>query len=298
TVIYADDSNAFTTAAGDITRSMVMDQDSTILFSKSTAVEKIGTNTLQIPKGGTSWIKAPVAPCATSTTFFTSVALMPPFTGTSEGKLIYAHQGATSALNRLGIISTSGADAATGCLDGQTVASAVHTHDSNEQGKFPSVIAFNAAAGSSPTALAYVPTPSGAHTGELLVAYSGAVNTELDNTTNLNYAIVMYDVDETSAVAATISNTATVLYSDFSNIFGISAMTYDASTGSLYVATASQPGIANQTTQAYGYKIEKFKLDLSATTTPILSLIRDSNNKPFIDRSSLTKCITSMTIGN
>ena len=71
-------------------------------------------------------------------------------------------------------------------------------------------------------------------------------------------------------------------------------MAYDATTSSLFVATPSQPGVANATTSGYGYKVEKFSLDL---TTPALTLIRP-NNKPFLDRSSATKCISGLSVGS
>ena len=79
-------------------------------------------------------------------------------------------------------------------------------------------------------------------------------------------------------------------------------MAYDSTDSSLYVATASQPGIANQTTQSLGYKIEKFNLNLAnAGASPQLTLIRDttvSPPRPFIERNSFTKCVTSMVVGN
>jgi hypothetical protein len=150
--------------------------------------------------------------------------------------------------------------------------------------------------------MVYIPTPSGATTGKLIVSYGPTVAGSLDNSTAINNAIVMYDVNETGASTATISNTATVLYENSPIIYGISAMAYDSTDSSLYVATASQPGIANQTTQSLGYKIEKFSLNLAnAGVSSQLTLIRDTSvspPKPFIERNSFTKCITSMVVGN
>lgn len=296
TTTYASDSNAFTQVAGHITRSMAMNSNSTLLFSKSVSVEKIGTNTLRIPKPGpAAFVDNPGAACAGSNTFVSAVAVMPPFTGEETGKIIYAHQGATAASNRLGIISQNGYAVVGDCLSSRQISTVVHANDTGLSG---AIVAPNAVAGSSPTAMVYIPTPAGPNTGKLLVAYSAAVNTDMDNSANLTYAIVMYDIDEASAAAATISANATILYRSSDNIFGISAMAFDSSDNSLYVATASQPGTANQATQAYGYKIEKFTFNLANLgSSPILTLVRE-NNQPFIDRSSLTKCITSMTVGN
>jgi len=301
TAYYAQDTQAFTPTAAHILRSMAIDADGTILFSKSVAVEKIGTNVVRIPQSGPApWISTPAGACAAAISNITAVAVMPPFTGTTNGKIIIAHQGVAAADNMIAIISRNGATAASGCLDGQTVlSSSPFTLDTGLATGTAKTIN---AAGASPTAMVYIPTPSGPTTGKLIVALGPATAAELDNTTNLNNGIVMYDVTETSDTVATIANSGTVLYESGSILFGVSAMTYDSTDGSLYVATASQPGVANQTTQAYGYKVEKFHLDLSkAGVSPQLTLIRDTSvspSKPFIERNSLTKCITGLQVGN
>ena len=301
TAYYAQDTQAFTPTAAHVLRSMTLDADGTILFSKSVAVEKIGTNVVRIPQSGPApWISTPPGACAAATTNITAIAVMPPFTGTTNGKVIIAHQAGGAAGNMLAIISRGGATAGTGCLDGQTIlSSSPLTLDTGLATGTANTIN---AAGASPTALVYIPTPSGPTTGKLIVALAPATAGALDNTTNLNNGLIMYDVTETSDTVATISNTATVLYESGSLLYGISAMTYDSTDGSLYVATASQPGVADQTTQAYGYKVEKFHLDLTkAGVSPQLTLIRDTSvspSKPFIDRNSLTKCITGLQVGN
>lgn len=305
TAFYAQDTQAFTSGGvgnPDITRAMAKDADDTILFSKSTAIEKIGTNVVRIPQSGPNpWISAPAAPCAAATTFITAVAIMPPFTGTGNGKVIFAHQGVAAASNMIGIISRNGSPPAGvgACLGGQTIlSSSPMTLDTGLAAGTKKTID---PAGASPTAMVYIPTPSGPTAGKLLVALSPA-GAALDNSTNLNNGIVMYNVTETTDTTASISPAATVLYESGSVAFGISAMTYDSTTGSLYVATASQPGVANQTTQAYGYKVEKFSLNLAnAGVSPILTLVRDTSvvpSRPFIERNSLTKCITGLAVGN
>lgn len=287
TNVFASDALALTSTAAHITRSMLRDNDGTLLFSKSIAVEKIGTNSLRVPMGANPWVNAPAGTCATSTTFMSALTVLPAYNGANTGKLIFAHQGTTAAANRLGIISNDGYSIAGNCLNGYQISAVAHTNAPNVSGP----LTFSTA-GPSPTAMVYIATPGGPTTGKLLVAYSASVATELNNSTNLNYAIVMWNVNETSASAAALSNPV-VLYRDFADIFGISAMAYDADSNSLYVATASQPGTANQTTSGYGYKIEKFTLNL---TTPLLSIVR-VNNKSFLERSSATKCISSMMIG-
>lgn len=302
TSFYAQDTQAFTSAAGDITRNFVKDADDTILFSKSTAIEKIGTNVVRIPQSGPApWVSAPAGACAAATTFITAVAVMPPFPGTGSGKIIFAHQGAAAAANLIGIFSRNGAPAASAaaCLNAHTIlSSSPMTLDTGLAAGTAKTID---PAGASPTAMVYIPTPSGPTTGKLLVALAPAA-AALDNSTNLNNGIVMFDVTETSDTVATISNAAKVLYESGSVAFGISAMAFDSTDNSLYVATASQPGVANQTTQAYGYKVEKFSVNLAnAGVSPILTLIRDTSvvpSRPFIERNSLTKCITGLAVGN
>lgn len=297
TVIHASDSNALTQVSTDITRSMVTNPDGTLLFSKTRSIEKIGTNSLRVPAAGPSpYVNAPGGTCATSATFMSAIAVMPPYTGTTSGKIIFAHQGTPAAANRIGIINKDGYNGtAADCYAGTAVGAIVLANDTTLTGP----ISMDATNNANPTSLVYIPDSVTPTQGKLLVSYSAATagSTDMTNGTEFNHGIVMYDVNESSATAATITGPGVILYRDSAIVFGISAMAYDSSTNSLYVATASQPGVANQLTQSYGYKIEKFSLDLTATTVPKLTLVRE-NNKPFIDRSSFTKCITSMAIGD
>ncbi|MFZ3230964.1 MAG: hypothetical protein WA160_12220, partial [Pseudobdellovibrio sp.] len=101
TTIFASDALALTPTAAHIARTMVKDVDGALLFSKSVSTEKIGTNSLRIPVGANSWVNAPAGTCATSTTFMSALQVLPPLTGATSGKIIYAHQGATAISNRL-----------------------------------------------------------------------------------------------------------------------------------------------------------------------------------------------------
>jgi hypothetical protein len=222
------------------------------------------------------------------------MVVLPPYsTATTTGKLIFAHTGNTAALNRLAIISQDGYNATgpVGCIDGFQVTSVTHHYSSNVTGP---AIAFDAAKGVNITSMIYISTGTG--TGKLITSYSTANNADLNNSTNQNFAIVAWDVNETSTTAATITNPM-IMYREYDKIFGISAMAYDAQTGYLYAATASQPGVANQTTNSYGYKIEKFSLDISNTADPKLTLIQ-ANSRPFLERSLATKCISSLLVAD
>lgn len=285
TSVYSNDALALTQVAAHITRTLSKDVDGALLFSKSVAIEKIGTSSLRIPMGTNPWVSSPAGSCATSNTYISSAQVMPPYTGTSTGKIIFAHQGNSAALNRLAIISNDGYATAGNCLNGYQISTTTHTNAPGITGS----LTF-AAAGVSPTSMVYVPTPTGTSTGKLIVSYSASVNTELTNATNLNYAIVMWTVNETSSSVATLTSPV-VLYRDSSVIFGASAMAYEPESSTLYVAAASQSGTANLTTAGYGYKIEKFALDLN---TPSLTRV---GTTPFVNRSSATKCISSMIIG-
>lgn len=280
--VYSNDALAL----NGVNRAMVKESDGTILFSKSTAIEKIGTNTLRIPMGANPWINAPGGSCATSTTLISTLISLPAFSPATNGKILYSHNTAATATNRIGLVSHNGYNAAADCIAGVQVAGVTHSYAANVTGP---AIAFPATQGVNVTAMVYISTGTG--TGKLIAGYSSALATELNNNTNQNYVITMWDVTETSTTAATITNPV-ILYRDFSIIFGISAMAYDSTTGYLYVATASQPGVATQTT--YPYKVEKFLLDV---TTPSLTLVQ-TNNKPFMNRSSATNCISSMIIAD
>ncbi len=292
TQIYSEDPLAFTLTATHVTRDLAKDADGSLLFSKSIGIEKIGTNTLRSPQGANPWVNAPAAPCATSTTLMSSIKVLPPFTGSTAGKIVYTHAGGTTALNRLGIINSEGYLVAGNCIAGVQISSIAHTYATNVTG--PSPIVFNAVAGAAPTASVFIKTAEGPGViGKLIVAYSAAVATEVSNNANLNYALVAWDVSETSLTAATLT-APVVLSRQLDAVFGISALAYDAETSSLYVATASQTGVMNQTTAGYGYKIEKFNYDL---TTNVATLVRE-DDKPFLERTFGTKCITSMLIGD
>lgn len=293
TSVYANDALALTPVAAHITRNMVKDSsDGAIILSKSIAIEKIGTNTLRVPQGANPWINAPAGTCGTSVTNISAVAVLPKFTGSSAGKMIFAHQGNTAVLNRLAIVKADGYSVIADCIIGYQT-NIAHTFGTGVTG--PAGTPAFAATGSSPTAMVFVQTGTAPGViGKLLVAYSASVVAEVSNNVNVNYGIVSWDVTETTAALATLTNPV-VLSRQLDAVFGTSAMAYDTTTNSLYVGTASQVGVMNQTTSSYGYKIEKFTYDSTANT---LALVRGSSNEPFMDRSSSSRCISGLAVGS
>lgn len=296
-VTYANDTTAFTPTVGHVTRSMAMDVDGTITFSKSLFAERLNSIGARIAKGGANpWVNpaAPTSPCFTAAaTQITQLALMTPFTNMNQGKLIYIHSGNTAAVNRIGIVQRTGLTSGTvaDCAGSNPVgglSTVAHANAPNLSGSLTFL-----GTGASPTSMVYIPTPAPAVTaGKLIVSYSGSVNTAFDNSLNFNYGIVMWDITETSDTVATVTNPV-ILWRDESIVWAPSAMAYDASTSSLYVAVGASPGSVNLTTQNFGYNIEKFTLN---TTTPLMTRIATSN-QPFIKGNAYTKCISAMSIG-
>ena len=297
-VVYANDPTAFTVTATHITRSMAQDVDGTMIFSKSLFAERLNSLGVRIAKGGANpWVNPAAATgnCfAAAGTQIQQVALMTPFTNMNQGKLLFIHTGATAATNRIGIVQRTGLTSATaadcaGSSPAGGASTVVHTNATGLSGP----VAF-LGTGASLTSMVYIKTPAPALTsGKLIVSYSGSVATAVDNNTNFNIGIVMYDITETSDTVATVTNPV-IIWRDESVVFAPSAMAYDESTASLYVAVGGSLGSANQTTQAFGYNIEKFTLDLA---TPSLTRVH-FNFKPFIVGNAYTKCISHMMIAD
>ncbi|MES2801437.1 MAG: hypothetical protein V4654_03010 [Bdellovibrionota bacterium] len=274
---------------------MVMDSEGSLIIGKTSAIEKVAANKTRLLAGANPWVNAPGGTCATATTGMTSVATLEPVSAGVAGKVIFAHQGNTAALNRLGLISGTGYFAAGDCLSGVQISAVTHTKAAN----LPvNTVAFNAL-GTSPTSMLLIPFVSGSVTAKLIVSYSnGQTSNSAAGNYNLNHGIVSWDVTETSSTEGTLSNPV-VLYDNPIYIFGVSAMVYDSDTQLLYVATAGDPGVVNQTTNNYGYNVEKFSVSFTNAQTTGLELTRQaSNNLPFIRGGANTKCISGMALGN
>ncbi len=276
-------------------KSLALDIDGSFIVGAQTKLEKINSQPVRVPAGANAWVNAPASTCATSATAMSAVAIMDPLAPAVNGKIIYAHQGFTGAFGaaqqRLGIIGAGGYTGTTDCVIGVQISAITHTRAASAISS--TAIAFNSN-GTSPTAMVYI--PSAGNVGKLIVAYS---NDQVGNYVavtgvyNVNHAIVQWDVADTGALIATLNNPV-ILYDNTSVTYGISAMAYDASTKSLYVATGGEPGAVNMATNNVGYNIEKFTLD---TATPLLTRV-STNNQPFIKGAANLKCISSLMLGN
>ena len=255
--------------------------DSGILLGGTTKVERFdSTPTRKLATTVLAWGESHLGLCATNNTNITALVALPAYTGTSYGKYIYAH--ATPTQNDIGIIDMNGSSAVGSCLANAAGASPL-TNATSAISSFSATLGANA----TPTAIVYIATPTGTTTGKLLVSYSAY---GVNSAGTLNNALVLYDINETGAAAAAISN-GQILYNDHNYFFGVTAMAYDSSTGLLYVSTSND--ISKLT--PVGYNIEKFSINL---TTPSATRVTNTDMSSFQSANSLNNCVTGMVIGN
>jgi hypothetical protein len=163
---------------------------------------------------------------------------------TNAGDILYAHSfSGASTNNRIGI-TTGAASAASTCYNGQAA---------------PTTASY-------PTSMVYIKSMN-----HLLVAYSSS--------TAANNQVWQYTIDE---AGHTITPAAAAAYSNASVINGPTAMAYDESTGSVYVANGT-------TTMAN--VIEKFTYDPTAKTLTRVGTV------PFSQATVNHNCINSMFVG-
>lgn len=289
TTIIANNSTAFTSTL----LSFTVDDEGSYLISKGTSIEKFNSTASRLTASGAAWINAPGGNCAAATTSMTAVLTLPASSGVA-GHVIFSHQGTTSGTNRLGIIyGGTGYINTSNCLSGVNISAVTHTKASNLSS---GTIAF-VTTGTSPSSMILVPYSSGTVKAKLIVSYSNSqtYNAVSGTVTTLNHGIVAWDVSQPSASTASLSNPI-VLVEDYTKVFAVSAMAYDQSDNSLYIAVGGVPGSSNQTTGGVGYNIEKYTLDLStaATTGPTLTRV---GTQPFILGGSNTKCISGLAVG-
>ena len=98
---------------GNIFRGMAKNADGSLLVSKTTAIERFSSSKARILQGANPWVNAPAGACATSTTLISALTVA------SNGKIIFAHAGATPN-NKIAMISATGYAAAGDCLTSQT----------------------------------------------------------------------------------------------------------------------------------------------------------------------------------
>ncbi len=245
------------TYSGNITalsgqlRAMTLLSDGFLLVSKSTAIEKMKDGSNRLLSGANPWVNlaTPASACTTSTALISAVTKL------SNGSIVFAHAGAAAA--RVGVVNPLGYSVAGDCRSAQAA---------------PVATAF-------PTAMVY-------DSGVLLVAYGGA-----STATDLN-SIYAYTVNETTgAISSPQKIYDSNLFGSTYNflLFGISAMTYDASTGDLFVSTAVSTGatISN-------YRIERLRFDRSLIGNANTSVL--TKKSTFYDFGNDTKCISSLTV--
>jgi hypothetical protein len=275
---WYENSSVLTTVMRGIARAA----DGGILLGRTSIVDRFdSTPTRKMATAALAWGETFAGACLTNNTAITDLIALPVLSGATYGKFIYSHQAVGQ--QDIGIIGMNGNTAAVDCLANQAGASAL-TNSATANLGWGATLTANA----SPTSMVYIPTPTGATTGKLLVSYAtNAVNTIV--AAGLNNGLVMYDVNETSTTAATISN-GQVLYHDVQYFFGVSSMAYDSTTGILYAALSNSLSITPT-----GYNIEKFQIDLN---TPGATRLTNSDNSSYQAANSFNNCVTSMFVGN
>lgn len=256
--------------------------DGGVLISTPTLIERLdSTPTRKKVSSTLAWGESFAGACATNNTSITSIKALPVFAGTSYGKYVYTHDAAGQ--KDVGIIGMNGAGVAADCLanapGGATLTNAISANNG-----FNNVLSASA----TPTSVAYLATPGGASTGKLFVAYSSS-SPNLTTAAGLSNALVVYDINESSSTAATITN-GTVLYHDHQYFFGVSSIAYDSTTNTLYAASSNSFNVAPS-----GFNIEQFKIDL---TVPSATRVTRSNGESFQSANSYNNCVTSMLVAD
>ena len=276
--IWYQNSSVLTT----VNRGLSIASDGGLLLNRTTIIERFdSTPTRKLATLTLAWGQTHAGACVTNNTLVTDVISLPAYTGTTFGKYIYAH--ATAGQNDIGIISMNGSIAAAECLANQQSITATLTNSATANLGWNNVLSAN----STPTSLVYIATPPPATTtGKLLVAYSTAtLNTAVAS--GLNNALVMYDITESSSSAVTLDN-GQVLYHDHQYFFGVTGMTYDEASSTLYVATSNSFAVA-----PVGYNIEKFTIDI---TTPGATRVPNTNGSSFQSSNTYNNCVTDMFV--
>lgn len=287
TIPIANNALAFTNALTAFT----IDDEGSFLISKNSAIEKFNSISTRLTASGAAWVTSPGGSCASAAASVASVLTLPTSSGIT-GHVIYSNQGVTSSTNRLGIIyGGTGYINTSNCLSGAQINTTAHTKASNLSS---GTIAF-IPTGTGPTSMVLVPFTSGTVKAKLIVSYSNAqtYNSVSGSVTTLNHGIAAWDIVQTSPSTASLVNPV-VLVENHNKVFAVSAMAYDSSDNSLYVAVGGVLGSNNQTTGNAGYNIEKYTLDLTQSTGPTLTRV---GTQPFILGGSNTKCISGLAVG-
>lgn len=195
---------------------------------------------------------------ATAAPCNTSTTLISKVLSLSNGKFVFLH--AAAAQNRIGIFATTGG---TTCLAAQAAPAAT---------AYPSAAFYDAA------------------NSKLIVAYAGNAAT-----TDLN-SIYAYSIDET---ANTITSPEKIYDASLYPgtypylLYGISEMAYDATTSTVYIATATTTA-----TTVANYAIEKFTYSPTQIGVDNTQVLTRAGSTPFTQYGSDTKCISKMFIAD
>ena len=297
---FINDGDAFSAIAAQIPKAMAYDTtDGSVQFSKTIAAEKVTAGNVRVVKGGANaWIN-PAAitgtcfPAVPATPGIVDIGLIAPFTLGVDGKTIMLHAGATAATNRILAVQRTGLTSATATDCAGVTAGGVSTIAHLNGPTLAGPVAFNAA-GASPTAMVIIPGAS-ATTYKMIVSYSTPIATLFDNNTSFNTGLVVWDVTEGSDTTIAFANPV-IIYRNTNVVWAPSALAYDASTRSLYVAVGGAPGVINQTASNYGYNVEKFTVDLAAVAPNAVLTRVHKDFKPFFTGNENTRCISGLSV--
>ena len=235
------------TNLNSVLRSITMLDDKSLLISRSSIVEKYNSSTIRITNslGTASFINNPLDVCSNSKTLISSVLPLP------NRQILMTHAGGASN-NRLFIIDKDGYDSTTDCKSAYTFSAADST-------AMPGTVAV-------PTAAVLV---SKSDPYQVIVSTSATVGG--------NDQLWLFSISATTNAITFVKS----LHNDVSYIKGVSAMTYDETEKTLYVANGST---------SYGNTIEKFSYDLQNQKLDRVNT--------FLGLNFDTQCINSMFISN
>ena len=217
--------------------------DGSVLISRSTMVEKYNNSLARVQNTTAlaSYMSNPAgAACTGSATLISAVVPLP------NSNILYAHAGGATN-NRVFVIDKGGYDAAADCLGGVTFSGT----------SSPATVAV-------PTAAVLIP---GTDPYQIIVATASS--------TAGNDQLWLFTVNSSTNAVTYVKS----LYNNISFVKGVSAMTYDSSTSTLYVANGST---------TLGNTVEKFTYDSAAQT-----LTRTGS---FLGLNLDSQCINSMFI--
>lgn len=260
-----------TTALSAQLRGMLRLNDGYLLVNKTTAIEKTreGMNRLPVMISTTAYPWVSLANPPATSNCIPNATQLGGFAVLNNGNIAFAH--AANNANRIGLVSYSGYAATASCLNGNAVVNA------------PSV------ASSYPTSMVY----DGVN-NKLIVSYAGN-STAAD--INSIYAYPVNEATNTIGTGVKIydANSFGSLPGWNYLLYGVSAMTLDSSTNSLYIATAIN-ATANITTT--GYRIEKLTYNPSLIGSNNYGVLSRVSGSAFYEYGSDTKCIAAMMLGN